>query len=63
MTHPNGFTTVYAHLLKAAPEIEKYIKAKHYELKSFEIDDLIDFKIVEMLMQTKDSLSKGDLNE
>lgn len=38
VTHPNGFTTVYAHLLKAAPDIEKYIKAKHYELKSFEID-------------------------
>ena len=33
------------------------------KIKSFEIDDLIDFKIVEMLMQSKDILSKGGLYE
>jgi CMP-N-acetylneuraminic acid synthetase len=33
------------------------------KVKSFEIDDLIDFKIVEMLMQAKEFLSEGGLYE
>lgn len=38
ITHPNGYVTVYAHLKKFAPEIEKYIKAKQYEKESYEIE-------------------------
>jgi len=38
ITHPNGFTSVYAHLQKATDSIENYIKRKHYEAQSFEID-------------------------
>lgn len=38
ITHPNGFTTVYGHLLKATPTIEAYIKKLHYKEQSFEID-------------------------
>lgn len=38
ITHPNGFTSVYAHLQKAVGNIEEYIKSKHYSLQSFEID-------------------------
>ena len=38
ITHPNGFTTVYGHLLKAAPAIESYSKKQQYKEKSFEID-------------------------
>ncbi len=38
VTHPNGFTTVYAHLLKMEPTIEHYIKMQHYKAQSFEID-------------------------
>ncbi len=36
--HPNGYTTVYAHLKKFSPEIEAYIKAKQYQKESFEIE-------------------------
>ncbi len=45
--HPNGYTTVYAHLKKFSPKIEQYIRKKQYEEESFEIevypeeDDLI----------------------
>lgn len=38
ITHPNGFTTVYGHLLKATPVIEEYIKNQQYKEKSFELD-------------------------
>ncbi|MDX1827986.1 MAG: M23 family metallopeptidase [Lutibacter sp.] len=37
ITHPNGYTTVYAHLSKFNPIIEKYIKQKQYKKESFEI--------------------------
>ncbi|MBJ05178.1 MAG: hypothetical protein CMP65_04685 [Flavobacteriales bacterium] len=36
--HPNGFTTVYAHLNNFNPEIEKLVKNQHYKLKKNEID-------------------------
>lgn len=38
ITHPNGYTTVYGHLLKASPIIQEYIKKQHYKEQSFEID-------------------------
>ncbi|WP_298494931.1 M23 family metallopeptidase [uncultured Algibacter sp.] len=38
ITHPNGYTTVYAHLQKFSPEIEAYIKKKQYEKESYEIE-------------------------
>lgn len=36
--HPNGFTTLYAHLDRFAKEIEDYVKTKQYEQQSFEVD-------------------------
>jgi hypothetical protein len=33
--HPSGFSTVYGHLEKFNPEIDKYVKAQQYEKKSF----------------------------
>jgi len=36
--HPNGYTTAYAHLSAFNPQIDAYTKAKHYQLRSFEID-------------------------
>lgn len=36
--HPNGYTTLYAHLNHFNEEIEAYLKAKQYELQSFEVD-------------------------
>jgi murein DD-endopeptidase MepM/ murein hydrolase activator NlpD len=37
VTHPNGYTTVYAHLKKFSPEIEAYIKKQQYAKESYEI--------------------------
>ncbi|MCX7550437.1 M23 family metallopeptidase [Xanthomarina sp. F2636L] len=36
--HPNGYTTVYAHLQRFSPEIEAYIKKIQYEKESFEVE-------------------------
>ena len=36
--HPNGYTTVYAHLKKFSPTIESYVKKKQYERQTFEIE-------------------------
>lgn len=36
--HPNGYTTVYAHLQKFSPEIEAYVKKRQYEKESYEIE-------------------------
>lgn len=35
ITHPNGYTTVYAHLKKYAPEIENYVKSIQYKKKKY----------------------------
>jgi murein DD-endopeptidase MepM/ murein hydrolase activator NlpD len=36
--HPNGFTSVYGHLQKAADSIQSFIKKTHYKEQSFEIE-------------------------
>ncbi|MDG1014357.1 MAG: M23 family metallopeptidase [Flavobacteriaceae bacterium] len=36
--HPNGYTTVYAHLKKFSPTIEAYVKKKQYKRQTFEIE-------------------------
>lgn len=36
--HPNGHTTVYGHLQSFAPAIEKVLRQKQYEAKSFAVD-------------------------
>ncbi|WP_044398475.1 M23 family metallopeptidase [Lacinutrix sp. Hel_I_90] len=38
VTHPNGYTSVYAHLQHFSPEIEAYVKAQQYEKESFVIE-------------------------
>lgn len=38
ITHPNGYTTVYAHLQKAVGPIQEVIKRRQYEEKSFEVE-------------------------
>ncbi len=38
IAHPNGYTSVYGHLQKFAPEIEEYIKKVQYEKKSYEVE-------------------------
>jgi len=36
--HPNGFTSVYAHLDKFSPEIAAYVKQEQYNAETFKID-------------------------
>lgn len=36
--HPNGFTTLYAHLQRYSPRIDAYVRAKQYEKKIFDIE-------------------------
>jgi hypothetical protein len=43
IAHPNGFTSVYAHLQKFAPEIEEYIKKIQYSKQSYEIETFPDY--------------------
>ena len=38
ITHPNGYTTVYAHLQKFSPTIEAYVKNQQYIKETFEIE-------------------------
>ena len=38
VTHPNGYTSVYAHLQKFSPEIEAYVKQRQYGKETFELE-------------------------
>lgn len=38
IAHPNGYTSVYAHLQKFSPEIEAYVKKAQYDQRSYEIE-------------------------
>ncbi|NQT76786.1 MAG: M23 family metallopeptidase [Bacteroidetes bacterium] len=38
ITHPNGFVSVYAHLSKFNDGIAAWVKQKHYEYESFELN-------------------------
>ncbi|MCD8411560.1 M23 family metallopeptidase [Tenacibaculum finnmarkense] len=40
LEHPNGYTTVYAHLQKFEPTIEKYVKSIQYEKKNYQTGNL-----------------------
>ena len=52
ITHPNGFTSVYAHLSKFNDSIEKYIRAYQYQKKSFVINKF--FKKNEFIISKDD---------
>lgn len=38
LNHPNGTTTLYAHMNKFLPEAEDFYRAKQYELKNWKVD-------------------------
>lgn len=38
INHPNGYTTVYAHMDKFNAKLEEYVKEQQYTLQSFEIE-------------------------
>ncbi|HUS01071.1 MAG TPA: M23 family metallopeptidase [Chitinophagaceae bacterium] len=37
INHPNGLTTLYAHLNNFFPELEKYVKEQQYKLESWQV--------------------------
>jgi murein DD-endopeptidase MepM/ murein hydrolase activator NlpD len=44
ITHPNGYTSVYAHLSKFGDGIEAYVKKKQYEKESYETGNIFPKK-------------------
>lgn len=38
LKHPNGYSTLYAHLDRFSAEIQKFVKAKQYEMERFELE-------------------------
>jgi hypothetical protein len=38
VTHPDGFTSVYAHLDSFLPEVEKYVKDQQYKKRKYVVD-------------------------
>ena len=38
ITHPNGYTTLYAHLNDFTPALQKYVKKEQYEKKRWDVD-------------------------
>lgn len=38
VNHPNGYTTVYGHLSRYAPRIDKWVKKQQYKRESFALD-------------------------
>jgi len=38
VTHPNGYTTVYAHLQNLSPKLNEYVKKRQYEKETYEIE-------------------------
>lgn len=43
VAHPNGYTSVYAHLKKFSPEIEAYIKKVQYKKQSYQVEVFPDY--------------------
>jgi murein DD-endopeptidase MepM/ murein hydrolase activator NlpD len=42
INHPNGYTSVYAHLSAYAPNLAQKVKSAQYDLKQFEVDFPLD---------------------
>jgi murein DD-endopeptidase MepM/ murein hydrolase activator NlpD len=42
IAHPNGYTTVYAHLDKFSPELHAFTRQKQYEKQQFEVDLILE---------------------
>ncbi|RDK85361.1 M23 family metallopeptidase [Marinirhabdus gelatinilytica] len=51
--HPNGYTTVYAHLQRFANDIEDYVKQKQYEKERYEFEAFPESKLL--------SVKKGEI--
>ncbi|MBS9774358.1 MAG: M23 family metallopeptidase [Tenacibaculum sp.] len=44
INHPNGYTTVYAHLKKYEPKIQKYVKKVQYKKKNYQTGNIFPKK-------------------
>jgi len=53
VAHPNGFTSVYAHLQKYGPKIQDYIKTVQYGKRKYEVEVFPEFGELEV--------KKGDI--
>lgn len=49
VAHPNGYTSVYAHLQKFGPEIEDFIKKIQYRKQSYEVEVFPDYGELKVL--------------
>ena len=54
ITHPNGYTTVYAHLSKYANKIQKYVKSIQYKKEQYTTGNIF-------LKENKFSVKKGEV--
>ncbi|MBC2840019.1 M23 family metallopeptidase [Robiginitalea sp. SC105] len=43
LAHPNGYTSVYAHLQKFGPGIEEYVKGLQYKRRDYEVETFPDY--------------------
>ena len=46
ISHPNGHTSVYAHLQKFGPRIEKYVKELQYKKQTYELEVFPEFGVL-----------------
>lgn len=53
VAHPNGFTSVYAHLQKYGPKIQEYIKGVQYDKRKYEVEVFPKYGALE--------IKKGDI--
>lgn len=44
--HPNGYTSVYAHMNEFSPTIEAYVREKQYEQESFAVELYLDADVL-----------------
>jgi len=64
LRHPQGYSTVYGHLDRFAPEIEEYVRTRQYEEKSFMITlwppkDRFEFKQGDLIAYSGNSGSSS----
>lgn len=57
--HPNGYTSVYAHLSKFSPKIEAFIKSQQYKKNNFQVD--IDLNKMESHKKELFKIKKGNI--
>ncbi|HNW51025.1 MAG TPA: M23 family metallopeptidase [Prolixibacteraceae bacterium] len=53
--HPSGYTSVYGHLLRFSPEIQKWVHLQQYEQRTFEIN--LEPKIGQFLVTKGDTIA------